>query len=202
MKEYKLKKETFMGGWFINPKLCDDLIKFYNQTPDFWKHKGALYTLNKGGENSDQNKKKSTDLTVRPQFGEPFITYEKELLKCLQEYQKKYYVGIYTGLDQIGLVKEYNVQYYKPKEGFFHEHCERGSYHCADRVLVFTTYLNDVEDGGTNFSYQKVTTPAKKGLTLIWPAEWTHMHRGQISEKYEKYIVTGWLHFVPPKDVK
>ena len=92
MKEYKLKKETFMGGWFINPKLCDDLIKFYNQTPDFWKHKGALYTLNKGGENSDQNKKKSTDLTVRPQFGEPFITYEKELLKCLQEYQKKYSV--------------------------------------------------------------------------------------------------------------
>jgi hypothetical protein len=32
------------------------------------------------------------------------------------------------------------------------------------------TYLNDVDDGGTDFLYQKLTTPAKKGLTLIWPA--------------------------------
>ena len=65
-----------------------------------------------------------------------------------------------------------------------------------DRCLVFMTYLNDVEDGGTSFKYQDIDIPAKKGLTLIWPAYWTHTHKGIISNTKEKYIVTGWLNFL------
>ena len=57
------------------------------------------------------------------------------------------------------------------------------------------TYLNDVKDGGTEFKYQNLTTPAKKGLTLIWPVYWTHTHRGQISNTQTKYITTGWFDF-------
>ena len=55
------------------------------------------------------------------------------------------------------------------------------------------TYLNDGEDGGTEFLYQKIASPAKKGLTLIWPANWTHTHRGIISSTNEKIIITGWF---------
>ena len=58
------------------------------------------------------------------------------------------------------------------------------------------TYLNDVKNGGTEFMYQKLKAPAKKGLTLIWPTDWTHTHRGVISKKQEKYIVTGWFSYV------
>ena len=59
------------------------------------------------------------------------------------------------------------------------------------------TYLNDIKnDGGTEFFYQKTKFNAKKGLTLIWPAEWTHTHRGIISEEYEKYIITGWISYL------
>ena len=58
------------------------------------------------------------------------------------------------------------------------------------------TYLNDVEDGGTEFKHQDITTPAEKGLTLIWPSGWTHVHRGQISNRKEKYIITGWYAFI------
>jgi hypothetical protein len=57
------------------------------------------------------------------------------------------------------------------------------------------TYLNDVEDGGTEFKYQNIISPAKKGLTLLWPVDWTHTHKGQISKTKEKYIITGWLSF-------
>jgi hypothetical protein len=66
----------------------------------------------------------------------------------------------------------------------------------CDRVLVFMTYLNDVEDGGTIFKYQNITMPAKKGLTVIWPAHFSHVHKGQITNKGEKYIVTGWYNFI------
>jgi hypothetical protein len=58
------------------------------------------------------------------------------------------------------------------------------------------TYLNDVPDAGTEFKYQKITTQAKKGLTIIWPSDWTHTHKGQISDVNEKYIITGWYSFI------
>ena len=58
------------------------------------------------------------------------------------------------------------------------------------------TYLNNVKDGGTEFKYQNITAPAHKGLTLIWPAIWTHTHRGQISQTESKTIITGWFSYV------
>ena len=62
-------------------------------------------------------------------------------------------------------------------------------------MLVWMTYLNDVDDGGTEFENQKFSSPAKKGLTLFWPADWTYTHRGIISYTKEKYIVTGWFSY-------
>ena len=33
------------------------------------------------------------------------------------------------------------------------------------------------------------------GKTLIWPAEWTHAHAGEILKFETKYIITGWMCF-------
>lgn len=91
-----------------------------------------------------------------------------------------------------------NIQKYEPGEGYFCWHTERTMplVDTVDRALVFMTYLNDVPDGGTKFFHQGITTPAKKGLTLIWPVDWTHVHAGQVTEKSEKYIITGWINYV------
>lgn len=74
-------------------------------------------------------------------------------------------------------------------------HYERNSYVHDElsRVLVYMTYLNDVDNAGTEWLYQNFKTEAKKGLSVIWPAEWTHTHKGIVSESQEKYIATGWL---------
>jgi len=113
---------------------------------------------------------------------------------CLDEYIKKY--PFLQRVDNFNITEGYNIQYYKPNGGFKHWHCEITHPKSSKRVLTFMTYLNDVPDGGTEFFYQKTITPAKKGLTLIWPAHFTHFHKGQISKKYEKYIITGWYTFV------
>jgi hypothetical protein len=57
------------------------------------------------------------------------------------------------------------------------------------------TYLNDVDDGGTDFYFQNITIKAEKGLTLIWPVDWTFSHRSQVSYTKEKYVATGWFQF-------
>ena len=96
------------------------------------------------------------------------------------------------------LTETYNIQHYKKGEGFKADHCERDGQLSKNikRCLVFMTYLNDVDDGGTIFKYQNRTIKAQKGKTLIWPADWTHTHRSQVSETQEKTIITGWVSYL------
>jgi len=57
-------------------------------------------------------------------------------------------------------------------------------------------YLNDVEEGGeTEFLYVKRRVSAKKGRFVLWPAGFTHTHRGNPPLSGEKYIMTGWVEF-------
>jgi hypothetical protein len=58
------------------------------------------------------------------------------------------------------------------------------------------TYLNTVTDEGqTEWFYQNLKIQPQKGLTVIWPVDWTHTHRGIASPTQTKYITTGWLGF-------
>ncbi|QBG37867.1 2OG-Fe(II) oxygenase [Litorilituus sediminis] len=64
------------------------------------------------------------------------------------------------------------------------------------RVLAFLYYLNDVEEGGeTEFHYQQIKAKPKKGNLIIFPAGFTHTHKGHIPISNDKYVVTSWLMF-------
>jgi hypothetical protein len=94
---------------------------------------------------------------------------------------------------------EYPVlcQHYPVSGGYKVWHSERASKgHDSARHLVFMTYLNDLDDGGTEFLHQNLLVKAERALTIIWPADWTFTHRGQVSYTSEKSVVTGWLRFV------
>ena len=62
------------------------------------------------------------------------------------------------------------------------------------RILATMMYLNDVDEGGeTEFLYQSLRFKPKRGQFLIWPAGFTHVHRGNPPLSGEKYISTSWL---------
>jgi len=110
---------------------------------------------------------------------------------CIWNYAKKYKIA-YNMKTSIAN----NIQYYKPKGGFPHLHYETSPF-TPLRAVVYMLYLNDVTDGGgTNFPFQNVTTHAVKGDLILWPADFTHPHRGVISDTQEKYICTGWFEYV------
>ena len=97
------------------------------------------------------------------------------------------------------IIETSNIQYYPKGGGYKRWHSERGSctYPSVTRHLVWMTYLNDVNDQGeTEFLYQEVKIKPKKGLTLIWPSDWTHTHRGIPSNSEEKWIITGWFNYI------
>jgi len=193
MKEYKFPFKSFIGGYYISEKTCDDIIKSFKKFKNLGKtNPGRIYTEKTGGFTALKDVKDSEDLNIDiNNLGEPYIDYLKNLEKCLHRYIKKY--PTLNELAKFGLNSNFNVQYYKPGGGFKVWHCERSHIEKPEKVLVFMTYLNDVKDGGTEFKYLNLKTPAKKGLTLFWPVDFTHTHKGQISKKQEKYIVTGWL---------
>jgi len=44
--------------------------------------------------------------------------------------------------------------------------------------------------------YQGKEVKPKKGLTAIWPTDFTHTHRGVVSPTQRKTIATGWFNFL------
>ena len=178
-----------MGGWFIKDKVCDDLIKYFNNTNE--KGPGSTYIYHHS--KIDKKIKDSIETSFFPDsVGQEWNNYKIELQKVLNLYTKKYPES--AKVHRFTLVEGANLQYYKPGGGYFKWHAERTGK--SNRHLVWMTYLNDLDDGGTEFKHQKIKLPAKKGLTVIWPTDWTHVHRGIISKTQDKYIITGWFNYV------
>jgi hypothetical protein len=137
--------------------------------------------------------KDSLDLALNLDEISRLKIWHKEMHDIIDNYIRKF--PILVKFSPWGYVDGINIQYYKPGGGFKREHCEVMSLSTSHRQLVFMTYLTDTKNGGTEFTYLNWTAPCKKGLTLIWPANYLYAHKGVISNTEEKMIITGWLGF-------
>lgn len=113
------------------------------------------------------------------------------------QYSKIYnhVIPVFMNTNYIQASTPFNLQHYEPGKNYSVWHSETyGPEHERFlRAFVFMTYLNDIEVGGeTEFLYQKLKIKPKRGLTLIWPAGFTHVHRGCPAPYEEKLILTGW----------
>jgi hypothetical protein len=190
---------NFIYEGHINHALCDKIIEYHKNNPQ--KYEGV--TLNNYGMFNKLNKheKDSTDVLLLDE--NLYEEYCKEIKKIVNTY-----ITIYPSCNfysPFGINEGVIIQHYLPNGGYKVWHTERGSANnqTSNRHLVFMTYLNDVTDGGgTEFLNQSLTVQAKKGRTLIWPADWTHTHRGVVSPSQEKYIITGWLNFLDTQNAQ
>ena len=188
----------FIGEFFLKDlNICTSLIELFhkqkeNVTP------GEMGSSITGEGIIDPDKKESLDLTINESLAD--VEEIKEYLKALSGFAKNY-TEKYPACNfyqRWAVVEPFNIQYYPKGGGFKIFHTERTS--CfqpqCNRHLVFMTYLNTIEkDGETEFMHQNVKVKPVKGKTLIWPADWTHTHRGIPATEEEKYIVTGWFSF-------
>ena len=196
MKKFEgIDRDKFIGGWYMPHDICDKLIEWYHDNKQY-QTKGVVYNKNfEGGFATDSSYKESTEIGISHQNKEDTIKQYRVLQQKVLELYLKEYPDCNTMLDPFNINEPFNLQHYAPNQGFKQLHAERTGRQMSKRILVFMTYLNDVPDGGTKFPSQSFIAPAEKGLTLIWPAEWTHAHVGQISPTNEKYIITGWYSF-------
>ncbi len=194
IKEYNIiADKSFIGAWFLEDlAVCDRLIDHFENSED--KGPGTAYSQDDGRPLVVKHIKDSTDLRLNP-TQDVAQDYAKELHKIVELYKEKFLWSNKTGPWGIEAI---NLQKYNPDGAYFVWHAERtsGAVPAVYRHLVFMTYLNDVENQGeTEFFYQQVKVKPQKGLTLIWPADWTHTHKGLTSPSETKYIATGWFSF-------
>jgi len=180
--------ENFIHTWTMPEYVCDNLLEYFKIASDEYRHIGSV------GNTGivDFAVKQSTDLLFYNHSTHPAIVdYFNHLQNGYEGYVNRF------GIDHFNLVTEQTnlIQFYPPGGGYKVWHYERDNGD-ASRQLVYMTYLNTVSSGGTEWYYQDFKLEAVKGLSVIWPADFTHLHRGIVSSEQEKIIATGWFKFV------
>lgn len=169
-----------IGEYLIDPDLCHALMVLFESNTH--KTPTALergYTL-----------VSSNNMPVNWMY-----RYETEIYRCVIQYTEEFKYSS-EGCTGINMEHPYNVQYYPPGKHYSVWHCENNGIKPYDRRhLAFMTYLNTVGTGGeTEFLYQQRKFSPVCGKTLVWPAYFTHTHRG-VPAATDKFIITGWFRY-------
>ena len=184
---------NFIGSWVMETLICDQIIAYYEKN----KEKQIQGSTGRGIISLETKNRR--DISISPKEldlkgNEIFNKYFENLFEFYKDYNKQwpFLASIVSSLD----IGSFNIGKYIKGQHFQKIHTERASLGSLHRLLAFMTYLNDVEDGGsTYFLHYNLDIKPKKGLTIIWPAEWTHAHKGNMVNSGSKYIITGWLTF-------
>jgi hypothetical protein len=181
----------------LSPELCKSFIDAFEASDE--KRPGILYGAD---SSSSTDSKKSTDITFDPRYlqhpiwGPLLINIVDVIEKGQRDYIDRHSLAM-SKVDPFQISPLFNMQKYEPGEGFYGWHCERASNKYGGRVLVWIIYLNTVTDRGeTEFYYQHHFESAEEGKLVIWPSDWTYLHRGIPSPSQTKYILTGWFNMI------
>ena len=120
----------------------------------------------------------------------PVQAYFNFLGECLKCYVKRYVIRfdgpIFNDVFKIHKVRK--------SEGYHAWHYEASHPTQMNRIIAYMTYLEVPKRGGeTEFLHQSLRIEPRVGRTLIWPAGFTHMHRGLAPLDGEKMYITGWF---------
>lgn len=110
------------------------------------------------------------------------------------------YANEFSSLQNSTLVgREVKMQKTAEGGGYHLWHAEQGNGYQASRGLVYMLYLNTLPseaNGETEFLYQQRRISPVKNTMLLWPAAFTHTHRGNpVYGESSKYVVTGWFYY-------
>ena len=117
------------------------------------------------------------------------------LQKCFEAYSNEFSVIKDNGINCNNMKMQKT-----PTGGGYHVwHGEQGNGDQANRGLVYTLYLNTLSEeanGETEFLYQQRRVAPVENTMILWPASFTHAHRGNpVYGDNHKYIVTGWFYY-------
>jgi hypothetical protein len=195
----------------VPKKICEYFITFFEKQDKL----GNTWSGTMGGGHVKEEWKHCTDLNIRrdenieeykafdnPKHLKMLDAYEKIVDKKFAAYFRKYDSGLGVKIDSMKFYSCKDVdsgplmhRYEPPEEGFHVWHADWGPWggSATHRMVIGMLYLNDVAKGGeTEFLHQKVAIKPRQGTIVVWPAYFTHTHRGNAPVSGRKYIVNKW----------
>ena len=180
---------------FFTSEECQSMIDCFHRF-----EKGG-FTMSRQAQGSKSHEKKDDQLYVTSLLStqefdltdlEPFSLFNRRFWDVVYPlYVNQYSVISTYSHHTIRLLK---LQKTEVGGGYHVWHSEDGDPQVMRRMMTFILYLNDVEQGGeTEFLYYPKRIPPKKGTLILWPAGYTHAHRGNPPLTNTKYIATGWV---------
>jgi hypothetical protein len=184
MEEIQPGSFIFAEEKVLSAELCSDIIRRFEMDPR--KHQGFVGLNYK----NDASIKDSTDLCVSQQSGWGDIDKKLHEILAPRVYG---FTERFRGLNSYKLGDTgYQIQHTKPGAIGYVEHADYMAGHSRQLSIIF--YLNDVEEGETEFRYQQLKVKPESGKLLFFPPFWTHLHTG-LPPKTDKYIITAWVSF-------
>ena len=169
----------------LEKEYCRDLINYFNDEGDrFVQPVGVDRHIN----DSDDLYLHERLRDVPPHFIDHFF------IVLLQEIYP-IYTDKFSALSNLQMQGQgLKMKRIRPGAGFHNWHFESTGDRYPRKVVV-QLYLNDIDEAGeTEFLYQNKRISPKEGRMLLWPADWTHIHRGNPPiGKEDKYILSTWL---------
>ena len=167
---------------------CDSLIRYFEDN----KH---LAGPGKMGVNTLIG---NTEMYLKPSDQYSYYGLGKSVGKVIDSYSKIYPL-VNTNMGSWTTFHTCQFAKFEPNKYYSHIHCENSFYgpDISARCFAWMIYLNTIKDGGgTEFIHQNFVTNPIAGDMYIWPAGWTHMHRGVNAPNECKYTITGWCNYV------
>jgi len=184
--------EDFIGSYsnFIDSSLCKSIIDTFN----YYHNIGAVFC---GGEQFDNTCAGRFDWSIDlREMGSHMKEQPDEYLNDQLSHAWNEYSSIFGHLKDSPVYSLTQKVQKTPTGGGYHVwHDEDGCIETSHRSAVWMIYLNDDYEGGeTEFLYYKKRVQPERGKLLIWPAGYTHTHKGNMVLSGNKYVVTGWFY--------
>ena len=185
-----VEKDIAILDNFLTEEQCDDIIRIFEED----KKWGKTATRAREDLHERQDDQLVVGTTEFLSISNPSL---RAVVKNLWEEAIPQYLYKYPVLkpDSFDLYcNGYLIQKTKTKEGYHLWHYENSGVGSSNRLVTWCVYLNDDFTGGeTEFLYQSFRTKPKKGTLVMFPAHYTHTHRGNPPLEGSKYFITSWL---------
>lgn len=178
---------------------CAKLIDGFHAVHD----NGGSYTR-QSSERSPKDMKADTAIVAQELLlNNLFKPLQEQMMEVLNKHITTYVEDFETGIFGMDIGEQFpmsqsgiKIQMTKPSEGYHVWHCENSSLFNKSRFLTWILYLNNIDEGGeTEFIHLSERISPKTGRLVIFPAGWTHAHRGNPPLSNTKYIATGWMEY-------
>lgn len=191
--DYQLNNFIGVFNNAYSKNFCEQIVKHYEDMVKAGHGKTRFQTNGDSRIYRDDTQLFSDDVDYIP-----LRDAKNEFNDCFWSIYFPIYEQEYSVLKESGRHANFTFKIQKTKigGGYHAWHYESSDRQLANRLLVWTLYLNDVSEGGeTEFLYQHIRLKPQQGTLVIWPAAFTHAHRGNPPISNDKYIVTGWTEF-------